>query len=104
MAVKEVSFEKGTVIIKKGDVGDAFYFIKSGIVRITDVGSGMSGSSELWTGLHHPLNQEYERRRIFSLNLLLTLENGPFFWMNPALPQWSLNQRKWFASDWSGKM
>ena len=39
-AVREVSFRSGDVIIRKGDIGDALFFITDGLVKCTDIGTG----------------------------------------------------------------
>ena len=39
-AVREVSFKAGDVIIRKGDIGDALFFITDGLVKCTDIGTG----------------------------------------------------------------
>ncbi len=39
-AVREVSFKGGDVIIRKGDIGDALFFLTEGLVKCTDIGTG----------------------------------------------------------------
>ncbi len=39
-AVREVSFRCGDVIIRKGDIGDALFFLAEGLVKCTDIGTG----------------------------------------------------------------
>ncbi len=49
MAAEEKVFAGASCIIRKGDVGDAFYIIKEGQVRVTDIGEGPS-SRDTWLG------------------------------------------------------
>ena len=39
-AMRPKSFEPGDVLVKKGDVGDAFYMIKEGEMQVTDISVG----------------------------------------------------------------
>ncbi len=46
-AVREVSYTIDDVIIRKGDIGDALFFIKEGLVRCTDIGTGGSKTRDI---------------------------------------------------------
>jgi len=45
-AMTEVSLSKGEQVIKKGDKGNTFYLIKSGEVKVSDIGTGESQFSD----------------------------------------------------------
>lgn len=47
MAVTEVTYRAGDVIIRKGDRGDAFYFLKEGDVVCTGVGTGARAMKDI---------------------------------------------------------
>lgn len=46
-ARREEEYKAGETIMKKGDVGDKFYIIKSGTVKLSDIGSARSSYSDI---------------------------------------------------------
>ena len=50
VAVREVTAPRGAVLIRKGDAGDALFFIAAGAAVCSDIGSGASASAHVHLG------------------------------------------------------